>query len=144
MRRPSTTADTSTFSHFLHSSQPKLKTLRGKIGRDTSTNIGHTFLKLLDAEFTEEHVFHKIFDRNKVKISYSCMPNLKQMINAHNKSILRNKIVASRSFNCRAKTECPMTRIGCLPSKLIRREGASLLFSPIHPRPTHHYQCDVT
>ena len=25
-----------------------------------------------------------------------------------------------------------------------RREGASLLFSPIRPRPTHHYQCDVT
>ena len=24
-----------------------------------------------------------------------------------------------------------------------RREGASLLFSPIRPRPTHHYQCDV-
>ena len=25
-----------------------------------------------------------------------------------------------------------------------RREGASPLFSPIHPRPTHHYQWDVT
>ena len=25
-----------------------------------------------------------------------------------------------------------------------RREGASLLFSPIRPRSTHHYQCDVT
>ena len=27
---------------------------------------------------------------------------------------------------------------------LSRREGASLLFSPIRPRSTHHYQCDVT
>ena len=25
-----------------------------------------------------------------------------------------------------------------------RREGASLWFSPIRPRSTHHYQCDVT
>ena len=25
-----------------------------------------------------------------------------------------------------------------------RREGASLLYSPIRPRSTHHYQCDVT
>ena len=25
-----------------------------------------------------------------------------------------------------------------------RREGASLLLSPIRPLPTHHYQCDVT
>ena len=25
-----------------------------------------------------------------------------------------------------------------------RRGGASLLFSPIRPRSTHHYQCDVT
>ena len=26
----------------------------------------------------------------------------------------------------------------------IRREGASLLFSPTRPIPTRHYQCDVT
>ena len=51
-------------------------------------------------------MFHKIFNRNIVKISYSCMPNLKQNIDGHNKSILHNKIVPPRSCNCIVKTEC--------------------------------------
>ena len=77
--------------------------------KNVSTNIGRTFLKLLDMEFTEEHVLHKIFNRNTVKISYSCMPNLKQNIDGHSKSILHNKIVPPRSCNCRVKTECPLS-----------------------------------
>ena len=77
--------------------------------KNVSTNIGRTFLKLLDVEFTEEHVLHKIFNRNTIKISYSCMPNLKQNIDGHNKSILHKKIVPPRSCNCRVKTECPMS-----------------------------------
>ena len=77
--------------------------------KNVSTNIGRTFLKLLDAEFPKEHVLHKIFNRNTVKISYSCMPNLKQNIDGHNKSILHKKIVPPRSCNCRMKTECPMS-----------------------------------
>ena len=32
---------------------------------------------------------HQIFNRNTVKISYSCMPNLKQKIDGYNKSTLR-------------------------------------------------------
>ena len=74
-----------------------------------STNIGRTFLKMLDAEFTEEHVLHKVFNRNTMKISYSCIPNLKQNIDGHNKSILHKKIVPPRSCNCRVKTECHMS-----------------------------------
>ena len=34
-------------------------------------------------------MFYKIFNRNTVKISYSCMPNLKQIIDGRNKSILQ-------------------------------------------------------
>ena len=46
--------------------------------KNVATNVGRTFLKILDEELSENHVFHKIFNRNTVKISYSCMPNLKQ------------------------------------------------------------------
>ena len=77
--------------------------------KNVSTNIRCTFLKLLDTEFTEEHMLHKIFNRNTVKISYSRMTNLKQNIDSHNKSILHNKIVPPRSCNCRVKTECPLS-----------------------------------
>jgi len=70
IRKPLTTTDTSTFSHFLHTSQPKIQTLGEKnqktditwynpsLSKNVSTNIGHTFLKLLDAEFAEKHVLH--------------------------------------------------------------------------------------
>ena len=85
---------------------------------NVSTNIGCTFLKLLDMEFTKEHVLHKIFNRNTVKISYSCMPNLKQNIDGHNKSILHNKIMLPRSCNCRVKTECPLSG-NCLKESVV-------------------------
>ena len=122
---------------FFKHPNPNFKNLREKIGRETSfattphficynpsfsknvsTNIGLTFLKLFDAEFTEEHVLHKIFNRNTVKISYSCMPNLKQNIDGHSKSILHKKIVPPRSCNCRVKTECPLSG-NCLKESVV-------------------------
>ena len=128
VRKPLTTADTSTFSHSHHISQPKLQTLWEKIGRESSfgstshldrknvsIDIRRTFLKLLDAKFTEEHLLHKIFNRNTVKISYSCMPNLNQNIDGHNKSSLPIEIVPSRCCNYRIK------RIGCLPNDRLDR-----------------------
>ena len=99
-KKPSTTADINTFSNFLDTSQPKLQTLGEKnrkreiiwyfwysppFSKNVSTYMGCTFLKLLEKEFTKEHVLHKIFNRNSIKISYSCTPNLKQNINGHNK-----------------------------------------------------------
>ena len=95
--------------------------------KNISTNIGRTFPKLLDAEFTEEHVLHKIFNRNTIKISYSCMPNLKQNIDSHNKSILHKKIVPPRSCNCRVETA---SRNRLFIKRLSRQKITTL------PRPT--------
>ena len=44
--KPSTTADPSTFSHFLHITQPKLQTLGEKIGRETSIAYKPSFSKM--------------------------------------------------------------------------------------------------
>ena len=68
-------------------------------------------------------MLRKIVKRNTVKISYSCMPNLKQNIDGHNKSILHNKVVPSRSLNCRAKTECPMSG-NCLKNWLFTKRSS--------------------
>jgi hypothetical protein len=51
--------------------------------KNVSTNIGQTFLNIIDDEFPPGHPLHKIFNRNTVKISYSCMPNIKQTIDGH-------------------------------------------------------------
>ena len=85
-----------------------------------ATNVGRTFLKILDEEFPESHVFHKIFNRNAVKISYSCMPNLKQIIDGRNKSILQKTTAPPilKACNCRRPADCPMAG-NCLRSSVI-------------------------
>ena len=57
--------------------------------KNVATNIGRTFLKILDGEFPENHALHKIFNRNTVKVSYTCMTNIKQTTDGHNKAILK-------------------------------------------------------
>ena len=37
------------------------------------------FLHLLDKHFGRNHKYHKIFNRNNVKISYSCIDNIKKI-----------------------------------------------------------------
>ena len=71
--------------------------------------VGRSFLKIMDEKFPKNHALHKIFNRNTVKISCSCIPDrLKQKIDGHNKSILRKTNVPSRTCNCRLPAHCPM------------------------------------
>ena len=80
--------------------------------KNVATNIGRTFLNILDDEFPENHVLHKIFNRNTMKVSYSCMPNVKQTIDGHNKSILRmddpQKKTQNNGCNCKSPNKCPL------------------------------------
>ena len=52
---------------------------------NTNTNIG-----LVEKHFPKENKHRKIFNRNTIKISYSCMNNTKQIIDNHNKRILNS------------------------------------------------------
>ena len=74
-----------------------------------STNVAKYFLTLISKHFTENHKFRKLFNRNNLKVSYSCMPNVKSFVNGHNKKILtqesRND---ARKCNCPAGEICPM------------------------------------
>ena len=62
--------------------------------------------------FSQNHPLHKIFNRHTLKLSYSCMPNMKTIIASHNKNILSNvpttTLQQPKEFNCRNKTECPL------------------------------------
>ena len=59
--------------------------------RGVSTNIGKIFLKMIDKHFPKRNQLHKVFNRNTVKISYSCTRNMKMIIQAHNKKILNKR-----------------------------------------------------
>ena len=56
------------------------------------TNLGACFLRLVDKHFRPGTYIHSIFNRQKVKVSYSNMPNIKRIISGHN-----NKIVSPQS-----------------------------------------------
>ena len=83
--------------------------------KSVSTNVGKDFLKLLDKHFPSHNKFSKIFNRRSVKVSYSCLPNMKSKINQHNKKILGETTTNAgendadiRRCNCPESTECPM------------------------------------
>ena len=61
--------------------------------KNVKTNIGKIFIKLINKHFLRSSDLHKIFDRNTLKLSYSCMENMAQIIRKHNKSIINPKRV---------------------------------------------------
>ena len=86
-----------------------------------ATNIGKKFLTLLDQCFPPDHQLRKIFNRNTIKLSYSCMPNMKQIISAHNKSKLQhtnNTDPPTNDCNCRNQALCPLNG-NCLVKSVV-------------------------
>ena len=89
--------------------------------RSVKSNIGRTFLCLLSKHFPQNHTMHKIFNRNTVKISYSCLRNIGSIISSHNRNILSPK---QQSFgcNCRVRNECPLNGECQTPSVIYRAD----------------------
>ena len=86
--------------------------------KNVATNIGKTFLGIIDKHFPPKNKLHKIFNRNTVKISYSCTENMAQIIKKHNKSITQTKGNTNNTCNCRNKAECPLDG-NCLAASLV-------------------------
>ena len=86
------------------------------------TNVGRKFLNLLDRHFPSGHPFHKFLNRNSVKVSYSCMSNMEQLIKSRNKQLLQHSEVSHdskpRECNCRVKDACPL-KGKCLTESLV-------------------------
>ena len=69
--------------------------------------------------FPKENKLHKIFNRNNVKISYSCMDNMTNIINAHNKLILKTDEKQKEGLcNCIQPANCPLTG-KCLTNNVV-------------------------
>ena len=69
---------------------------------DIETNVAKTFLKLIDKHFSKSHILHKVFNRNNVKVSYSCTSNMRNLIKQHNAKIL-NETRNANSYGCNSR-----------------------------------------
>ena len=57
--------------------------------KNIATNIGQEFFKLLERCFPPDHILRPIINKNTVKLSYSCLPNMGDVMNSKNKSLIR-------------------------------------------------------
>ena len=94
--------------------------------RNVKTNIGGNFLRLVDKYFLKGSTLHKIFNRNNLKVSYSCMQNLATVISQHNNKVRRNQQQGrsdrgeARKCNCRIKDQCPLEG-ECLTNNVVHK-----------------------
>ena len=72
-------------------------------------NLGKEFFKILKINFPSGSQLHKIFNKNCIKLSYSCMPIINGIINRSNIAKLgtkKHKVIDK--CNCRDKVRCPL------------------------------------
>ena len=66
---------------------------------NVQTNIGREFLNLVSKHFPKNHRYSKIFNKNNMKVSYSCTDNLQTLIKKHNRKILKQARHPPRKTN---------------------------------------------
>ena len=74
-------------------------------------NIGKEFFSLLEKHFPVGSPLHKLFNRNNVKLSYSCMPNISTIMTKHNMKTLQSiepPTTNKKTCNCRDESSCPL------------------------------------
>ena len=74
-----------------------------------ATQVGRIFRQLIDCHFKKGTLLGKLFNHNTLKVSYSCVPNLKAKVTSHNRKILSKpeRSVVRTESNCRVKEKCP-------------------------------------
>ena len=80
-------------------------------------NVARKFLKLVQKHFNK-HRSHKIFNKNNIKVSNSCMDNMEKPVKKHNNNLLRKNDTNKRNCNCRANNTCPLDN-KCLSSNIV-------------------------
>ena len=76
--------------------------------------MGKEFFKIVERHFTRDHSYYAIMNKNTIKLWYSCMMNMKNIIKAHNSKILQPPRVEEgaqkKSCSCtkKQKDECPL------------------------------------
>ena len=72
-------------------------------------NIDKLFIKLVREHFSKNSKYHKIFNRNTLKLSYCCTTNVGNIIKQHNSKVLsKTNDSINRKCNCQSTPNCPL------------------------------------
>ena len=88
--------------------------------KSVKSNIGKTFLNLIKGHFPKTKKLHKIFSKNTVKVSYSCMSNMVPILSSHNLNVINPFKTQTYGCNRRTKESCPLQN-QCWTPKIIYR-----------------------
>ena len=69
------------------------------------TKAAKPFFRLLDKDFPQSHSLYKIFNRNTIKVSYSCMNNVSQIIKQRNRNVSNKKQKQTSPCNCSCRNK---------------------------------------
>ena len=73
--------------------------------KNVSNNIGTYFLKLVLKHFPDNSKY-KMFNKNHVKTNYSCITNIKSIINIQNQEVITEKKTQKINYNCINNRNC--------------------------------------
>ena len=71
------------------------------LNKAVSVNAAKIFIQLINTHFPKSHSLHKIFNRNTVKVSYSCMQNISKIYKGHTSKI--TSTLCNQLTLCRVK-----------------------------------------
>ena len=86
---------------------------------NVKTNVVKIFFKLFRKHFTPSHPMYTRFNTNKIKISYSCFPNIGSIISSHNRKILYSDNI-EYGCNSNDKNKCLLEN-KCLTPRIVYR-----------------------
>ena len=98
------------------------------------TNVGAKFFKEIDTCFPVSHPLHQIMNRNTIKLSYRCMPNMGKVISRHNHQVVNQQEVQPTPPGCNCRggpAGCPLNG-AC--------QTTSLVYESTVTREDNHHQ----
>ena len=94
------------FQQYEHQqTQPRINRSRNIIwfnppfSSNVKTNAVGKFLKLVKKHF-RKHRYHKILNKNNIKVSQSCMDNMEKLVKKQNNNLLRKNDTNKRNCSC--------------------------------------------
>ena len=108
--------------------QRKIIWFNPPFSKSVKTNLGKEFFKLLKRHFPKRHKMSKIFNKNTVKLSYSCCRNVSSRISSNSGRII-NPPSTSYGCNCRNRSNSPLDN-NCLTPSIVYRAIVSAIHKP--------------